>query len=121
LPSPGGVPDGDALPGTPLKVDLAAGSDISLTWDTACSAGADDYSVYEGTIGGDFTSHGSKECTTGGATSKTLTPTAGDDRYYIVVPLNADAEGSYGTDSDTTERVQGASPCKATKKPTLCP
>jgi hypothetical protein len=117
---PGGVPD--SLPATALKVDLAAvEGDIDLTWGASCSTGADDYSIYEGTIG-DFTGHDQKDCTTGGALLETLTPAAGDT-YYIVVPSNTvnDEEGSYGTDSSGTERVRGASPCKTDRNQAVCP
>ena len=80
-------------------------SEITLSWDASCVAGDDDYEIYEGE-GGDFTSHTSKLCTTLGATSATFVPAAGSS-YYLVVPRNADREGSYGTDSNGIERPQG--------------
>lgn len=41
--------------------------------------------------------------------------TAGDSQYYLVVPLNAYVEGSYGTRNDAavlTERPASSSPCR---------
>ena len=56
------------------------------------------------------TSHTSKFCSTGSATTKTFTPPT-QSSYYLVVPRNATREGSYGTDSDDNERPQGLSSC----------
>ena len=99
------LPDGDGVPGTPLTVSQAAGNDITLSWGASCVASDTDYAIYEGLLG-DFTSHtqvGSPPCTTGGATTTTITPGTGS-RYYLVVPQNATNEGSYGTDSNGLER-----------------
>lgn len=63
--------------------------------------------IYEGILG-DFASHESRFCSTGGATTETFAPLAGD-AYYL--PLNATREGSYGTDSDGAERPQGLDAC----------
>jgi len=65
---------------------------------------------YEGTLG-DFTSHESLLRSTGGATASTLTPRAGD-AYYLVLPLNAAYEGSYGADCFGAERPASLSPCR---------
>jgi hypothetical protein len=109
VPSPGGVPDGSSLPGIPLTVAPAAGSDITLTWGSACSAGASDYEIYEGTMGS-YYSHAAVFCSTGGLTSKTITPAAGN-RYYLVVPRNGIREGSYGSASSGLPRPQGSGAC----------
>ncbi len=105
----GGVPDGNSNPGPMLLVDKAAGSEITLTWGDSCGANDADYEVYEGAVGS-FYSHDSSFCTTGGATTKTLAPAAGDS-YYLVVPHNTLREGSYGTDSSGAQRPQGTSAC----------
>jgi hypothetical protein len=106
--SPAGrVPDGST--GAPLRL-AKAGAQISLTWDASCLLSDSDYEIYQGTIGGAFTSHTSIFCTTAGATSKTLTPAAASS-YYLVVPRNATREGSYGKTSSGSERPQGASAC----------
>lgn len=47
---------------------------------------------------------------TDGATRKSFTPLA-SDTYYLVVPLGATREGSYGTDSEGLERPQGVTAC----------
>jgi hypothetical protein len=105
----GSVPDGANVPGTPLIVNREPGGELTLTWGASCAAADEDYAVYEGTLR-DFTSHRSKVCGTSGATSATFTPDAGDT-YYLVVPLSAFREGSYGADSSGAERPQGAMAC----------
>jgi hypothetical protein len=91
-----------------LTVDKS-GDDITLQWADSCVATDTDYAVYEGTLG-DFTSHVSRVCTTGGATAATLPPAEGLT-YYLVVPRNAGHEGSYGKTSDGVERPAAASSC----------
>ena len=109
LSSAGRVPDGSALPGTPLMA-TRSGADVTLTWSASCSSGADDYIVYEGTMGA-FTSHAPLlSCTTAGLLTETFTPGSGS-RYYLVVPRNADTEGSYGTDSGGSPRPASLSAC----------
>ena len=61
-----------------------------------------DYEIYEGRLG-DFTSHRSIVCSTGGATTATIAPDSGD-RYYLVVPTTGLSEGSYGQDGAGNER-----------------
>ncbi len=106
----GRVPDGDDVPGVPLTVTKVGGGDLTLAWSSSCLGTDNDYEIYEGTIGGTFTSHAARVCTTGGATSFSLTP-AGGDTYYLVVPRNAANEGSYGTGSDGLERGTGGGQC----------
>jgi hypothetical protein len=119
LPPPAGtVPDGAGVPGAPLRVGPAGQGDLRLTWDAACSAASVDYEIYEGSIG-DFTSHAPRLCSTGGATTATLTPSAGNT-YYLVVPANGVREGSYGRRSDGVERLPSASAC-APQDPGACP
>ncbi len=43
------------------------------------------------------------------------------DRYYLVVPLRTDAEGSHGFDSDGNERPVGLSTCRASQSIGICP
>jgi hypothetical protein len=68
-----------------------------------------DYEIYEGTIGSWY-SHELRYCSTGGITSKTFTPLAGNS-YYLVVPTNGTREGSYGTNSAGVERPPGSPAC----------
>jgi hypothetical protein len=103
----GTVPDGKDVPGTPLLVNRS-GADLALSWGASCGP-AVDYAVYEGEIGvgGSLTQ---RLCSTGGATSASLSASP-DGRYYLVVPLNAGSEGSYGRDSAGNERTPAAAAC----------
>ena len=74
-----------------------------------------DYAIYEGLLG-DFTSHEPVDtpnpfCTTGGATTATITPGTGS-HYYLVVPQGDVREGSYGSHSGGP-RPPSASACQA--------
>ncbi len=109
VPAPGSVSDGGSLPGIPLTVTPATAGDLTLSWGSACSAGASDYEIYEGTLGA-YYSHLAKFCSTGGLTSKTFTPTSGN-RYFLVVSRNAVREGSYGSASSGAPRPQGSGAC----------
>jgi len=102
LAAPGMVLDG-------LRVDQTASGEVVLTWGSSCITSDTDYEIYEGQLG-DFTSHAPAFCSTGGATTKTFAPFAGD-WYYLVVPTNGVEEGSYGAESGGTERPQGTSVC----------
>lgn len=103
----GHVPDGKYYAGAPLTVERA-GADLALAWSPACGGG-EDYAVYEGELGV-ADSFASRTCTTGGATAALLSPSEGS-RSYVVVPLLAGSEGSYGKRSDGTERDPAASAC----------
>lgn len=95
---------------TGLTVTKGAGASITLDWYPSCSSADDDYGVYEGVVGSWY-SHVpvTGMCLTGGTTS---TFDAGDgDRYYLVVPTNGPAEGSYGKDSTPAERPPSTTPC----------
>jgi hypothetical protein len=107
LPFPGAVPG--SAPGTPLTV-TADGSDLTLSWGASCNESGVDYAIYQGTIGA-FTSHAMKFCTTQGLLTKTF-PADSDSLYFLVVPLSADHEGSYGANSALVERPQGSPACK---------
>lgn len=107
--SPGNTPDGGSVPGTSLSASKS-GAQVSMSWGAACSVGASDYAIYEGTIGS-WSSHVPSTCTTGGQTSGSVTPQAGD-RYFLIVPRNADFEGGYGYRSDGTPRPASSAPCK---------
>jgi hypothetical protein len=85
------------------------GSQVALSWDASCSFGGDDYAVYEGSLG-DFASHAPVTCSTGGERTLTFMPGSGS-RYHLVVPRNAEVEGSYGTHSSGAERPVGSPAC----------
>jgi hypothetical protein len=109
-PTPvGSVPDGDAVPGLPLTVAKGLFGTIVLEWDASCSEDPD-FEIYEGELGGNFTSHQARFCTTDGLTTKGFAP-IGASAYYLVVPTDGAVEGSYGRDSDGDERGQGVVQC----------
>jgi len=110
-PAAGSVPDGMTVPGTPLRVDPAAGGEVTLSWGGSCLVGDTDYEIYSGTLG-QFTTHDPVTCSTAGATTSTFAPQA-DSRYFLVVPTNGAAEGSYGSDSSGTDRQPVAGACLA--------
>jgi glucose/arabinose dehydrogenase len=119
--APGGVPDGDTVPGLPLVVGKngANPADIDLDWSPSCGATAADYSVHEGILG-DWYSHNAVLCTTAGATQATIGPGSGN-RYYLIVPLDDLREGSYGTDSLGSEHPRSDIRCRFERDLTSCP
>jgi hypothetical protein len=96
----GSVPDGGSVAGIPLTVSTDPRGDLVLSWGASCAGRDTDYAVYEGTIGS-YYSHTPKICSTGGATTVTLTADA-TNHYYFVVPRSALVEGSYGEAGDGT-------------------
>jgi hypothetical protein len=107
--------------GAPLTIARAGAdaSGVTLAWGPSCRAGDGDYAVYEGTLG-NFISHVPLTCTTGGALSFSFVP-GGGNRYYLVVPHNADNEGSYGTDSAGQEREASKVACLPQAIAPQCP
>lgn len=105
----GSTPNGADVPGTPLTLVSEPAGDITLDWGAACGPNTTDYGIYEGALT-DFTSHVPLLCSTGGATQVTLTPGPGN-RYYLIVPNNPTAEGSYGKASDGAERPASGAGC----------
>lgn len=97
------------VPDDGLRIDKGPGSELALHWSASCVAGDSDYAVYEGALGG-FASRTPRTCSTGGATTASLAPPAAD-AYYLVVPVHADREGSYGADSAGAERPPSAGAC----------
>ena len=113
LANPGRIPP-------TITLGRAGPADITVTWSASCAEGGEDYGIYEGTIG-NWYSHTSFICEDGGAPlTETFTPSAGDT-YYVVVSLNAKVEGSYGQDSNGTERPVGSAVCVSRQVVTPCP
>jgi len=106
----GALPTGSVSGSDPLLLAKSATPELSLSWGTSCLATDGNYAIYEGSIGGDFTSHTRKICGTAGNTTEPVLPDPGD-RYYLVVPLSADREGSYGRNGAGEERPAGLSVC----------
>jgi Protein of unknown function (DUF1554) len=116
----GSVPDRPSV-GTPLRVAKNAGipSHLDLSWGDSCGPEQTNFAVYEGTIG-TWYSHTSRLCTTGGALAATnLTPSAASS-YYLVVPLSATNEGSYGKNSAGAEIPRGTAVCRANQSTDGC-
>lgn len=94
-----------------LTVTKATAPMITLDWGASCSSADTSFAVYEGTIGGTFTSHAPVLCDTGGAQTATFTPGAGST-YYLIVPHDGSSEGSYGARTPAPmERPPSASAC----------
>ena len=107
---------GDGDPG--LSVDTAPGGDLKLSWGPSCASGDTDYEINEGTLG-DYVSHLPIACSTGGLTSRTITPSGGSS-YYLIVPRNLVGEGSYGTRSDGTQHPRSSNACLPSELATTC-
>ncbi len=93
---------------------------LVLSWGPSCSAGAEDYAIYEGQLG-NWYSHLPVDCSDDGADLTEEIITAPGDRYYLVVPINPTEEGSYSTNGDGGERPVGASACVAAQSIDACP
>jgi hypothetical protein len=112
---PGRIADG----GLTVTKSVLTPGEITLAWPASCAPEGLDFAVHEGTIGSWY-SHGAVLCSTGGATTASLPPGAGD-RYYLVVPMSAAREGSYGVDSAGAERPRPGNRCRTERDTTACP
>lgn len=110
---PGHAPNGADRPGVPLTVVKSGATDLLLSWGRSCSPDAVDTAMHEGSLGAWY-SHEAVACdTAGGDTMVSLTPSP-QSRYYLVVPITATDEGSYGLDSARNERpISTAAICVA--------
>ena len=104
---------------TGVIVSKSGGADLDLSWNQSCGGEETDYGIYAGTIG-DYKSHESIMCTTGGGTATSFTPQGGD-RYYLVVPHDGTEEGASGETSWAGERAQGGNPCFPRSIKSTCP
>jgi len=94
--------------------------DLTLSWAHSCSVGAEDYAIYEGVIG-NWYSHFRIDCSDDGADFvEEITPSVGN-RYYLLVPLNPNDEGSFGTSSALVARPPGPATCMPTHVVSPCP
>lgn len=102
-----------------LLLGKTPAGEMSLAWQASCSTAADDYAVFSGALGS-FTSHSRDVCSTAGMTTAVV-PVPGDDRYYLIVPLDGTDEGSYGTDGNGDERIAGIVTCGTQNIGSACP
>jgi hypothetical protein len=102
-----------------LTLSKSSGGGVRLDWGASCVASDNDYGVYEGPIG-DFTAHVPVQCSTGGATTATISPSPGSC-YYLVVPTDQYYEGRYGTSSSGAEILGGPTRCYPAASTTGCP
>jgi hypothetical protein len=111
--SAGTVPEN----GTPVRVNKAAGSDLTFTWGSSCSGQAQDYAIYEGTLAalrsGSW-DHLPLTCVAGTDLTQTVTPGAGN-RYYVHAARAGTVEGALGHG-----RPASASAC-APREASSCP
>lgn len=116
---PGRTPDGRVVIGSELRL-AKNGNQLVLSWGASCSDDVTDYTVHEGTLGSWY-SHQAIDCSTGDVPGTTITPAAGST-YYLIVPVTADAEGSYGSDSTGQERPKSTTiACRAAWDTRRCP
>jgi len=96
LASPGTVPCTPASAKVHVKLGPVVGS-LQINWSASCSVGVEDYGIHEGLIG-TWYSHDDITCTdTGSDLMEVINPAAwASNNYYLVVPHNANDEGSYG-------------------------
>jgi len=108
-----GAAEGGKIGTPPDRLELTVGKDrtggMQLDWLDFCPQSGTDYAVYEGHLG-DYASHTSIQCSTGGATTTTV-PLGTESTYFLVVPLDAGFEGSYGLDGGGSERPVGLGAC----------
>ncbi len=107
------------LPGGLLSVRKWSAGQLFLEWGASCMSTDTDYATYEGPLG-NFTAHTPVSCSTGGATSTTITPALGN-RYYLVVPNDGYYEGRYGSSSSGVEISAGPTRCLPVAQATGCP
>lgn len=93
-----------------VRVDRVSSTELRIGWSPSDCGGGTDYGVYEGRLG-DWTSHRQIDCYDDGGDLEEVVEFASGDTYYLVVPHSVVSEGSFGTDSSSTERSRGISGC----------
>jgi leucyl aminopeptidase len=120
------LPPGEPGLSAPLTLRRDAGN-LVFTWgapEAGCQAG--DYAVYKGdltTLSSQVYSHDWVLSCATGSTSLTIPethPSLGAADYYLVVADNGIQEGSYGRDSDGSERPASPSACHAAQNFLSC-
>ncbi|HEU4403209.1 MAG TPA: PKD domain-containing protein [Candidatus Polarisedimenticolia bacterium] len=102
-----------------LTLSTVAAGALRLDWGASCVGSDKDYAVYEGPMG-DFTAHVPVVCSTGGATTATIAPSAGN-MYYLIVPNDQVNEGRFGTSSSGVDISGGPTRCYPAALLSGCP
>jgi hypothetical protein len=105
------LPDPGEVPSIRVNKSLLVPGNLSISWAASLSAGAEDYGIYEGSVGSWY-SHTAIDCSDNAADRVEDVIPGGGNRYYLVVALNPDLAGSYGRRSSGAERPVGASACR---------
>ncbi len=119
-PSSGSAGEVDDNGTASFFIEKGSGTDLDLTWGTACNIGSvpgQTYAVYTGVIAQpwDWNTMVSVDCGVVGTSTTIGDP--GPNMFFLVVPQSAGEEGSYGNG-----RPQAASPCNPqAAAPELCP
>jgi hypothetical protein len=106
-------PAAGLVPAGALRIAKTAGAEIRLSWAASCSADADGYAVYAGSL--DALRAGTWDlapvtCAAGTDLVEDVLP-AGFAEYYLVAPLAGGSEGGYGASSDGADRLPAAAAC----------
>ncbi len=92
-----------------------SGGNLQVSWNLGCSSNATDYAVYQGTLGSWY-SHAALTCAAPNRYLKySFTPASGS-AYYLVVPVNANSEGSYGLTGAGSEIPGAALACHVARQ-----
>ena len=111
----------DDIPGKVLNTLAVSksGTNLSLNWTApggTCEITG--YGLYRGTLPWTAYNHASVSCS---ITAPPATiPQDTDSYYYLIVPNNASAEGSYGIASSGSQIPVATSPCRATQNINPC-
>jgi hypothetical protein len=102
-----------AAAGRSGAIDLVKmGDGVKMSWsgNASCNPIDTDHAIYEGALGS-FATHLPVTCSTSSGHSWNFIPQSGN-RYFLLVPINAIREGSYGLDSMGIERPVSDGACK---------
>ena len=102
-----------------IHVDKAAGGQLAISWAGSCAQDAANYGIYQGTMGS-WSSHTAVDCNDEGHDLAEIISSPASSSYFLVVPLGAEAEGSYGAATVSGERPRGTSTCTANRIVTTC-
>ncbi len=103
-----GIPSGGGGSVDGLTMGRTGPGTLTLSWAPSCDGGDTDYEVYEGDLG-NFSSHRSVLCSSGGTRSASV-PEPPGSVYYLAVPRSTAFEGSYGR-ATSGQRPAAGSAC----------